>query len=431
MALPLNEKRARAATRWLVEHFGDSMRQAVEETPFSVELLCGIACQETAFLWLPFVQGGATAATVLARSIGDASGDAPDTTRSAFPRDSDAFRAKYGDEFTDLLVAEANASRALRGMGPKTWVYKGYGIFQYDLQHVRTDESFFRERQWYELEACLDRVIRELTVKFQRTGELWSAVKAYNGSGRRAEEYRDNVRVFTQWARDEIGRILALPSPPAAPPARAARRARATLGPARRSPRRAAALAAARPRITREELQRRIEPFRVDRSVHRVMVVGIRGYYLDALGAPGVNDRGIYDDALIIDAPESFATFNGNTDPSRYRAGHGVASGKGIATLNAGLWYAYRFGLHNDRYLALCQRLAQVTVTRDGNPPYPDTGMFGINIHKGGYNTTSSLGCQTVHPDQWRAFIELAVDQAKRWYGDRWNRVVIPYLLLE
>ena len=80
------------------------------------------------------------------RAIGDASGDFPNTSRSAFPKDTPTFRAAFGDAFADMLIAEANASRALRNMGPKTWVYKGYGIFQYDLQHVHADKAFFRER---------------------------------------------------------------------------------------------------------------------------------------------------------------------------------------------------------------------------------------------------------------------------------------------
>jgi lysozyme len=183
--------------------------------------------------------------------------------------------------------------------------------------------------------------------------------------------------------------------------------------------------------MTQAELREHLEPFGIDRTVHPLVVVGIRGYYRDSMGAPGVNDRGIYDDALFLDTPDSFATFNGNTDPSRVRTGHGTGTAKGMAVLNEGLWYVHKFALHNGKYLALCQRLAQVTVTRDGTPPYQDTGMFGINIHKGGYNTTSSLGCQTVHPDQWPAFIEMAVDHAKRWHGARWNDVVIPYALLE
>jgi hypothetical protein len=204
VGLPLTEAQTRKATRWLMTHFGDSFTRAAEGTPFGVELLCGIVCQETVALWLPFIERGLPPSEVLGRSIGDASGDYPGTSRSAFPRNTAAFRDLYGDAFTDMLISEANASRALRGMGPKRWVYKGYGIFQYDLQHVAVDERFFRDRQWYDLAACVDRAMKELQRKFRRTGELWAAVKAYNGAGPRADAYRDNVRVFTGWAASEI-----------------------------------------------------------------------------------------------------------------------------------------------------------------------------------------------------------------------------------
>lgn len=69
-------------------------------------------------------------------------------------------------------------------------------------------------------------------------------------------------------------------------------------------------------------------------------------------------------------------------------------------------------------------------MTRDGTLPYQDTGRFGINIHKGGYNGTYSEGCQTVHPSQWESFIALAVDQSKRYFGATWQSKVIPYVLL-
>lgn len=161
-------------------------------------------------MWLGFLDHGLAPAEILGRAIGDASGDFPNTSRSAFPKDTATFRGEFGDEFADMLIAEANASRALRSMGPKPWVYKGYGIFQYDLQHVRDDTAFFRDKQWYALDECLARVVGELRRKFARTGELWAAVKAYNGSGPRADAYRDDVKVLTAWAKEELA---SLPSP--------------------------------------------------------------------------------------------------------------------------------------------------------------------------------------------------------------------------
>lgn len=186
-----------------------------------------------------------------------------------------------------------------------------------------------------------------------------------------------------------------------------------------------------KPRLSTAELEKLLEPFAMDRTRHPLIVVGFRGYYRNTMGAPGVNDRGIYDDALFLYSPSVFAAFNGNTDPSAYRKGKGTGSGKGIATLKPGAWFVHKFDKHKGKYLALCQRLGPVTVIRDGDPPYDDTGEFGINIHRGGYKTTSSEGCQTIHPDQWESFIALAVDQAKRYHGDKWNKAVIPYVLLE
>lgn len=419
--LPITENQARQATGWLVENFGAEMRAAIENTPavpFGVDLLCGIVCQETAYAWLAFVNQ-LTPAQVLARCVYDASGDAAGTTRSAFPKNTAAFRDRYGDAFTEMLIGEANETRALRGMGPKTWVYKGYGLFQYDLQYVEPDEGFFRNRLWRSFDECLKRAMGELMTKYQAKGELWAAVKAYNGTGPRAEQYKENVRVFTAWAKDEIGRRLAgAPTGAAAPAAAPAATSRRNVP-------------STTPRLEAAALRKQVAAFAVDRGVHPVVVVGIRGYYRDTMGAPGVNDRGIYDDALFVDSPDAFVAFNGNTDPSVYRVGRGTGANKGMASLNPGLWYAHGFGQHKGKYLALCQRLGEVTVTRDGNPPYADTGYFGINIHRGGYQTTSSEGCQTIHPDQWTGFISLVTDQAKRYHGKRWDKVVIPYILID
>lgn len=157
-------------------------------------------------------------------------------------------------------------------------------------------------------------------------------------------------------------------------------------------------------------------------------LLGRRGYYRDSMGVPGVQERGIYDDAIMLVTPTAFVTYNANCDPSRHR--------KGIANLKAGLW-SYRLGIHglskpkSRQYPALVQA-APVTVLRDDpedadrDGPEPDTGWFGINIHRGGYTTTSSEGCQTIYPDQWAAFFEAVKAEMKR-HGLR----AIPYLLTE
>ncbi|MGK6355536.1 hypothetical protein ACMGDH_09920 [Sphingomonas sp. DT-207] len=190
---------------------------------------------------------------------------------------------------------------------------------------------------------------------------------------------------------------------------------------------------ATKPRMSYGELVAKVSPLGLDPSRDKVFVAGVRGYYRDTMGAAGLNDRGIYDDAIFLVSEAFFGSYNGNTDPSTRRGGRGTGAAKGMASLNPGLWRVHRFDRHKGKYLALCQRAGPVTVTRDGSSvaeDYPDTGLFGINIHNGGWRTTSSLGCQTIHPTQWTSFITSAVDQAKRFYGDRWDKTTIPYALI-
>jgi len=179
------------------------------------------------------------------------------------------------------------------------------------------------------------------------------------------------------------------------------------------------------------EIAGKVDALGLDRATHPFFIVGVRGYYRDTMGAAGANDRGIYDDALFLASPLAFASFNANTDPSGVRKGAGKGAGKGMAVLKPGLWRAHRFGMHRGKYMALVQSGGPVTVIRDGSPPYPDTGLFGINIHRGGYGTTSSLGCQTIYPTQWPAFIAQAQDLARRHHGAAWRTTTIPYALID
>jgi lysozyme len=152
-----------------------------------------------------------------------------------------------------------------------------------------------------------------------------------------------------------------------------------------------------------------------------VALVGIRGYYRDTMGVPGANDRGIYDDAIFLISPNAYATFNANTDPSVQR--------KGIATLQPGV-HRYRKGKHGlskpgGGYPALRPATPgeALPVTRDGTG---DSMGIALNIHKGGTRTTSSEGCQTIHPSQWESFIALVYSEMAR----SWQKT-IPYLLVE
>jgi len=154
-----------------------------------------------------------------------------------------------------------------------------------------------------------------------------------------------------------------------------------------------------------------------------VFLVGVRGYYKRTMGDPTRNDRGIYDDAIFaVSRRGLFIACNGNTDPSRFTPG--------VASLIPGI-HLYKRGKHgithaDGGYPAFrpASPDESVPVTRDGQKTV--TKGIAINIHHGSYNSTSSLGCQTIHPDQW-------LDFQTRVYSemDHFAQKRIPYVLVE
>jgi hypothetical protein len=183
-----------------------------------------------------------------------------------------------------------------------------------------------------------------------------------------------------------------------------------------------------KPRISYSRLMTILEPFNYPIEPDKMFLVGVRGYYKESLGATPLNERGIYDDAMLLVSPYVFATFNANTDPSIARPN--------IATLKPGFYQVHKFDMHRPaggfHHEAICQRAGTVTVIRDGNPPITDSGRFGINIHKGRVNTTSSEGCQTIYPTQWVAFYNLAKEQAIRTNPEvNFRDIIITYILIE
>lgn len=174
-----------------------------------------------------------------------------------------------------------------------------------------------------------------------------------------------------------------------------------------------------RPNITKAEADAFIKKSGKE-IPEKVFVLAIRGYYKNTMGKPGVNDRGIYDDAFVLVGPGYFQTFNGNTDPSREILG--------VAKLIPGLHYFKKgkHGLSRKRpYPAFRPATPDesLPVTRDGQE-HISKGI-AINIHKGGEVYTNSAGCQTVYPDQWLEFQETAYKLMGRE-----GQKLLPYLLV-
>ncbi len=133
-----------------------------------------------------------------------------------------------------------------------------------------------------------------------------------------------------------------------------------------------------------------------------VNIVGVRN------SETGTKVTNLFDDKITISykvgGEWQYHEYDNTTEPGK----KGVLqfhNSKGVARLVPGQYRGvYKLSLHQGKYEAVCQRLGDVTVWRDGNKDMnfdevkQDTGMFGINIHKAG--TVSSFvenwseGCQ-------------------------------------
>lgn len=194
----LNQAQVKTVRTWMATHFGPQIDAAAAAIGVDSNVIYAIACQETASTWLGWIDK-MTPDQVLAGCVFDASGDAPPGGREAFPKNTAEFRARFGDALTQQFIDDANAVRAIRGLPPREWVYKGYGIFQYDLQNIQTDADFFTNRRWYDIKACLDRLTKVLGAKLKAQGNLQAAIRAYNGEGPRAEAYATAVMQMREW----------------------------------------------------------------------------------------------------------------------------------------------------------------------------------------------------------------------------------------
>ena len=165
-----------------------------------------------------------------------------------------------------------------------------------------------------------------------------------------------------------------------------------------------------------------------------VNIVGIRN------SNTGNKVTNVFDDFLTISFrignEWQFYCWNATTEPGKKGMLEGKAKG-GVARLvpsqYRGVW---EIDKHQGKYDALCQRKGDVTVYRDANKDMifdetkTETGMFGINIHKAGHDSTWvenwSEGCQVFkRVKDFDAFMSIC-RKASKIHGNKFS-----YTLLE
>jgi hypothetical protein len=160
---------------WFKGNFAGDMTAAIAATPFSIDMLTAVACQETGEVWARLRRKGRTVARILELCVGDTI-----DKRSVFPRSrSELVGAPDGQKMFDIAraalvdMASEVPGYAAAVRNPDKFCH-GYGIFQYDIQFFKGHAEYFLERRYIRFDQALGKCV----------DELGNALKALGWQGR-------------------------------------------------------------------------------------------------------------------------------------------------------------------------------------------------------------------------------------------------------
>ena len=162
-----------AAIAWFKQEFRPRIEPVLRGTPFTLDLLTAIACQETGYLWNR-LRKQMPVARVLELCVGDTL-DAS-AGRRAFPQTKAELLSKpNGQAMFDLArqalveMAEHIPDYRKAAANPNKFCH-GFGIFQYDLQFFLQEPDYFLQRRYADFDAALNKAVGELRAKLRRLG---------------------------------------------------------------------------------------------------------------------------------------------------------------------------------------------------------------------------------------------------------------------
>ena len=165
--------------RWFKEHFGGKINAALVGTPYSLDLMTALACQETGEVWPILRKKNLSLDQILELCVGDSLDFNPTTGkgRKAFPRNkADLVAVPNGQKMFDIarqgLVDMAQFITSYQGAAsnPNKFCH-GFGIFQYDLQFFKAvDPDYFLQKRYANFDTCLQKALEELRSATKKIG---------------------------------------------------------------------------------------------------------------------------------------------------------------------------------------------------------------------------------------------------------------------
>lgn len=212
--------------RWFKQQFHQKINAAVQGTPYTLDFMTALACQESGEVWPTLRKKDLSLDRIVELCVGDTLDG-----RSVFPTSRAQLESvPNGKKMFEIARAALvdmaqfiNGYKAVAKM-PNKFCH-GFGVFQYDIQFFRNeDPEFFLERRYTDFDACLQKALGELRSKTQKLHlqnkptltdlELAHVGIAYNTGGFKPELglkqghksddgkfYGENIFSFIQQAR--------------------------------------------------------------------------------------------------------------------------------------------------------------------------------------------------------------------------------------
>lgn len=209
---------------WFKTQFSGKIAPALAGTPFDVDMLTALACQETGELWGQMRHDPALSVDqIVALCCGDMLDDT--AGRTAFPRNKeDLLAAPHGQEMFDIArKALVDMAGHVAGYGyalthPRKFSH-GFGVFQYDLQFFLVNPDYFLEKRYEVFENTLNHALGELKTGLKKRGlqgkpsitdaQFCEVAICYNTGGYNPSKglkqgHSDNGKFYGEFIRDYL-----------------------------------------------------------------------------------------------------------------------------------------------------------------------------------------------------------------------------------
>jgi hypothetical protein len=162
------------AIRWFKEQFQGMIGAAIQNTPFSLDMITAIACQETGDVWSILYKKQLAVNRLLELCVGDTLDGSGG--RKAFPTSRGALESVSRGREMFEIARQALVDMAQYVPGYKSVAAKpdkfchAFGIFQYDLQYFHDDPDYFLLKGYANFNTCLTKCLGELNEAMKGIG---------------------------------------------------------------------------------------------------------------------------------------------------------------------------------------------------------------------------------------------------------------------